>query len=101
MMNTKDSAAQTEVGPHNTIGVAMEDLPEAERRALEKELEEEMAEERMRKLACFQKTRMGVIKKTVPAITTAATATPTVIPNLTTEELVKFIDVAVASKYGE
>jgi hypothetical protein len=88
MTNPKESAARTEVGPHNTIGVAMEDLPEAERRALEKELEEEMAEARRRKLACFQKTRMGVIKKTVPAITTMATATPMVTPNLTPEELV-------------
>jgi hypothetical protein len=34
------------------IRVAMEDLPEAERRALEKELEEEMAEARRRKLTC-------------------------------------------------
>jgi hypothetical protein len=100
MTNLKDSAAWTEVGPYNTIGVAMEDLPKAERRALEKELEEEMAEARRRKLACFQKTRTGVIKKTVPAITTTATATPTVTPNLTPEELVKFMDVAVASKYG-
>jgi hypothetical protein len=41
-----------------------------------------------------------VIKKTVSAITTMATATSTVTPNLTTEELVKFMDVAVASKYG-
>jgi hypothetical protein len=54
-----ESDAQTEVGPHNTIGMAMEDLPEAERRALEKELTEEMAEARRRKLACFQKTRTG------------------------------------------
>jgi hypothetical protein len=100
MTNPKDSAAWTEVGPYNTIGVAMEDLPVAGRRALEKELEEEMAEARRRKLACFQKTRTGVIKKTVPAITTTATATPTVTPNLTPEELVKFMDVAVASKYG-
>jgi hypothetical protein len=53
MMNPKDSATQTEVGPHNTIGVVIEDLLEAERRALEKELEEEMAEARRRKLACF------------------------------------------------
>jgi hypothetical protein len=45
MMNPKDSAARTEVGPHNMIGVAMEDLPEVERRALKKELGEEMAEE--------------------------------------------------------
>jgi hypothetical protein len=29
-----------------------------------------MAEARRRKLACFQKTRTGVIKKTVSAITT-------------------------------
>jgi hypothetical protein len=38
MMNPKDSATRTEVRPRNTIGVAMEDLPEAKRRALEKEL---------------------------------------------------------------
>jgi hypothetical protein len=38
MMNPNDSAARTEVGPHNTI---------------EKEHEEEMAEARWRKLACF------------------------------------------------
>jgi hypothetical protein len=87
MMNPKDSAARTEVRPHNTIGVEMEDLLEAERRALEKKLEEEMAEGR-RKLACFQKPRTGVIKKTVPAITTTTTATPMVTPNLTPEELV-------------
>jgi hypothetical protein len=73
MTNPKESGARTEVGPHNMIGVAMEDLPKAERRALEKELEEEMPEARRRKLACFQKTRTGVIKKTVPAIMTTAT----------------------------
>jgi hypothetical protein len=78
----------------------MEDLPEAERRALDKKLEEEMAEARRRKLTCFQKTRMGVIKKTIQAITTTATTTSMVTPNLTPEELVKFMDVAVASKYG-
>jgi hypothetical protein len=100
MMNPKDSAARTEVGPHNTIGVVMVDLPEAERRALEKELEEEMADARRRKLACFQKTCTGVIKKMVLIITTAATAIPTVIPNLTPKVLVKFMDVVVASKYG-
>jgi hypothetical protein len=47
------------------IGVAMEDLPKAERRALEKEIKEEMAEARRRKLACFQKTRTVVIKKAI------------------------------------
>jgi hypothetical protein len=100
MMNPKDSAARTEVGPHNMIRVAMEDLPEAEWRALNKELKEEMAEARRWKLACFQETHTRVIKKTVPTITTTSTFTPTVTPNLTPEELVKFMDVAVASKYG-
>jgi hypothetical protein len=100
MMNPKDSATRTEVRPRNTIGVAMEDLPEAKRRALEKELLEEVAKARRRKPACFQKTRMAVIRKTVPAIMTMATATPMVTPSLTPEELVKFMDVAVASKYG-
>jgi hypothetical protein len=100
MMNPKESGAQTEVGSHNTIGVAMEDLPEVERRALEEELEEEMAEVRRRKLMCFKKTRTGMIKKTIPAITTTTvTTTSMVTPNLTPEELVKFMDVAVASKY--
>jgi uncharacterized membrane protein len=99
MTNPKESGARTEVEPHNTIGVAMEALPKAERRALEKELEEEMAEARRRKLMCFQKTRTRVIKKTVPAITTMATATSIVTPNLTLEELVKFMDITVATKY--
>jgi hypothetical protein len=67
MMNPKESGARTEVGPLNTIGVAMEDLPEAQRRALKKELEEEMAEARKRNVVCFQKTRTTEIKKTIPA----------------------------------
>jgi hypothetical protein len=59
MTNPKDSGARTEVRPHNMIGMAMEDLPEAKRRALEKDLKEEMAVARRRKLMCFQKTRTG------------------------------------------
>jgi hypothetical protein len=99
MTNLMESGAQTKVGPRNTIGMAMEDVPEAKWRALEKELEEEIAEVRGKKLACFQKTLTGVIKKIVPAITTMAITTSTVTPNLTPEELVKFMDVEVASKY--
>jgi hypothetical protein len=98
MMNSKESGTRTEVGPHNKIGVEMEDLPEVERGALEKALKEERAEARRKKLACFQKTRTGVIKKTVLAITTTTTATSMVTPNLTPEELVNFMDVVVASK---
>jgi hypothetical protein len=53
LTNPKDGGARIEVGPHNTIAVAMEVLPEAEKIALEKELEEDMAAARRRKLACF------------------------------------------------
>jgi hypothetical protein len=100
MTNRKESGAWTEVGHHNMIGVATEDLPEAERRVLEKELEEEMNEVRRRKLACLQKPCTGVIKKTIPAVTTTSTVMSMVTPNLTPEELVKFMDITVASKYG-
>jgi hypothetical protein len=99
MTNPKDGGARTEVGPHNSLTVAMEDLPEVEKIALEKELEEEMAAARRKKLVCFQKTRTGVIKKTVLAVTTTMTMAPTVTSNLTPEELVNLVDVSVASKY--
>jgi hypothetical protein len=61
-----------------------------------------MAAARRTKLACFQKTCTGVIKKTAPIVMTTATTatTSTVTPNMTPEELVKFMDVAVASKCG-
>jgi hypothetical protein len=48
----------------------------------------------------FPKNTHGVIKKTILAITTMAIATSMITLNLTPEELVKFTDVAVASKYG-
>jgi hypothetical protein len=44
----------------------------------------------------FPKNMHGVIKKTILAITAMATATPTVTP----KDLVKFMDLAVASRYG-
>jgi hypothetical protein len=101
MMTSKDGPTHTKIGQHNTISVAMEDLPEAERVALEKELQEEMAAARSRKLTCFQKTHTGVIKKTTPTATTTTTMAmaSTVTPNMTPKELVKFMDIAVASKY--
>jgi hypothetical protein len=50
----------------------------------------------------FPKTCTGVIKKTAPTITITATtvAASMVTPNLTPEELVKFMNVLVASKYS-
>jgi hypothetical protein len=98
MTNPKESGGRTEVRPHNTIGMAMEDLPEADEGAQEGTLggdgwgEEEEAH-------VFPKNTHGVIRKTVSAITTTTTTTSMVTPNLTLEEFVKFIDVVVASKY--
>jgi hypothetical protein len=58
-------------------------------------MEEVMAERRKKKLACFQKTRHGVVKKgdTVKASTLVNSP-------FTLEELVHLIDVSVNSKYG-
>jgi hypothetical protein len=41
-----------------------------------------------------------MIKNTVLAITTTAIATSMVTPNLSPKELVKFMDIEVASKYS-
>jgi hypothetical protein len=102
MTTSKDGIAHTEIGQHNTMSMALEDLLEAEREALEKELQEEIAAARRWKLACFQKTRTGVIKKTAPTVMTTATTarTSTVTPNMAPEEIIKFMDVVVASNYS-
>lgn len=55
-----------------------------------------MAEMRMRKLACLQKTRNGVVKK---ADTTAVTDAK-VNAQLNPKELIHMVDVSIASKYG-
>jgi hypothetical protein len=79
----------------NMISVAMEDLTEEDRRAMECELEEEMAERRCKKLACFQKTRHSIVKKA----DMAATSSTTVNYLLSPEDFVQLVDVTVASKY--
>jgi hypothetical protein len=54
MVNFKDwNFNGAGVDTRNTIVVAMEDLTEADRRELEKELEEDMVERWRKKLACF------------------------------------------------
>jgi hypothetical protein len=83
----------------NIIGVTMEDLPVKDRDELEceqqQEIEAEVEERRKKKLACFQKTRCGVVKK---GDTTRASQPVSSPFNL--EELVHMIDVSVNSKYG-
>jgi hypothetical protein len=70
MVDPKGSKGVTDgakVTNENVIGVSTEDLSEKDReevkRELQRELEEEMVERHRKKLACFQKTRSGVIKK--------------------------------------
>jgi ribosome recycling factor len=72
------------VQARNTIHVAMEDLAKENRKELEHELKEEMVERQRKKLACFHKTRNGVVKK---ADTAAASGTKVDSP-LSPEELV-------------
>jgi hypothetical protein len=53
MMTLKDGTTHIDIEQHNMICMVMLDLPEAERAALEKELQEEMGATRRRKLTCF------------------------------------------------
>jgi hypothetical protein len=89
----------TKLTTENVIGVAMEDLSEKDQEEIEHELqcelEEEMAEQRRKKLACFQKTQSGVMKKG----DIAKVSTPINSP-FTLEEFVHMIDVSINSKYG-
>jgi hypothetical protein len=80
----------------NTIGVVMEDLTKANRKEVEQELEAELAELRWRKLACFQKTCNGVVKK---GDTTAVSSAK--VSYLNPEDMAHMVDVPISSKYGE
>jgi hypothetical protein len=102
MVDPKEARASTAVDnasvhAKNTINVVMEDLNEDDRKAVEQELEREMGELRMRKLACFQKTRSGVVKKTDTATMPGAKVNSSLNP----EDLVHMVAVLVASKYGD
>jgi hypothetical protein len=79
----------------NTIHVVMEDLAEDDQKELERELEEEMVERRRKKLACFQKTHHGIVKKA----DMAATSGTKVDYPLSPEDLVQLVNVSIASKY--
>jgi hypothetical protein len=80
----------------NAINVAMEDLAKEDQREVKRQLEEEMAELRRKKLVCFQKTHIGVVKKA----NTVAVTSDKVSMQLSPKDLVHMVDVSVASKYG-
>jgi hypothetical protein len=94
---TKVAPSGVQVNNENIIGVEMADLTEKEQKELElqREMEEVMAERRKKKLACFQKTRSGMVKKG----DTVKASMPVNSP-FTLEELVHMIDVTINSKYG-
>jgi hypothetical protein len=99
MTNPKETAIMkkgTEVDSRNVTRVEMGDLLEEDCKVVEQELEEELAEIRRRKLACFQKTKNTIIKK---GDTTDAFGTK-VNSSWSLEDLVHMVDVSVASKYG-
>jgi hypothetical protein len=99
LMGTKSAPDRAKVTTDNVIWVEMQDLSEKDHNDLELELQRDMdkvmAERRRKKLACFQKTRSGVIKKgdTVKASTLVNSP-------FTLEELIHMIDISVTSKYG-
>jgi hypothetical protein len=90
------AADDIDVQAKNAINVAMEDLAEVDRREIEWELEEELAEIRRRKLACFQKSCNDIIKKA----DTTMTSSTKVNAQLSPEDLVHMVDMSVVSKYG-
>ena len=92
----KAAPDKSEVHPLNVIKVTMEDLTEADRKEIEEEIAREMEEKRNERLACFRKTKNGVIKQ----IGGASTSSKKVSSSVTCEELAHMIDTAVASKYG-
>jgi hypothetical protein len=67
-MASNDAGVQA----RNTIHVAMEDLAEEDRKELEHELKEDMAERQCKKLACLRNPCHGIVKK---ANTAAASET--------------------------
>jgi hypothetical protein len=92
----KTAPDKYEVHPLNVIKVTMEDLTEADMKEIEEEIAREMEEKRNERLACFGKTKNGVIKQTVGASTSGKKVSSFV----TCEELAHMIDTSVASKYG-
>jgi hypothetical protein len=96
---TKSAPDGGKVSTENVIGVTMDDLSKKDREKVEcelqREIEEEMVEWCKKKLACFQKTRGGMVKK----VNTSRTSIPVNAP-FTLKELIHMIDVSVSSKYG-
>jgi hypothetical protein len=85
----------------NMIGVMFKDLAEEDQRRIWEEMRREMEEveaaKMHEKLACYQKTKGGVVQR---ADTAKASLSKVNSSTLMPEELVHLVDVFVATKYG-
>ena len=88
--STKEKTDAAAIDPKNIIEVKLDDLSEEDRRQLEQELEEEKADWMKQKLACFQKTRNGTLKKVINEVNKSSCS----------NEIANLIDTSVASKFG-
>lgn len=88
------------VDPDNIIAIALDELSEDERRELQQELEEDMKELQKKKLAGYQRTRNGVIKRVIPPSSSAPQTTEVSKP-ISADEIAYLIDTSVASKFGD
>lgn len=91
------SVDNSDVDERHVIPVAFEDLSVEDQKAIELEFQREVEESRKKKLACYQKTRGGIVKK---ADTASISLTKVSSLPITPEELAQFVDISVASKYG-
>jgi hypothetical protein len=89
------------VDDRNVVGLPFEDLSEEDHHRIKEEMQRELDEVEVakmkEKLACYQKTRGGVVQK---GDTSKASTSKVNSSYLAHEELVHPVDVSVASKYG-
>ena len=70
----------SKIGPLNAINVTYEDLSEEQRQKFEADLKQQNEEIKARMLACYGKTRQGVIEKetfVMPSISSTTPLSPT------------------------
>jgi hypothetical protein len=89
------------VDEKNVVGVTFKDLSEEDQCQIKEEMRGELevaeATKMKEKLACYQKTRGGVVQK---GDTSKASASKVNSSSLTPEELVHPVDASVPSKYS-
>jgi hypothetical protein len=95
------SGNRSEVDEKNVVGVMFKDLSKEDQCQIKEEMRGELevveATKMKEKLACYQKTKGGVVQK---GDTSKASASKVNSSSLTPEELVHLVDASVPSKYS-